>query len=112
MPGDALTDALPGNRCCIIFKSMLHDWPEHLTDAFIKRAYDALRPGGELVIFERGPLDLTQPIPFSELPMLLFNRNFREPKLYSQQAEEAGFKEIRIKTLELESEFFILTATK
>jgi len=34
--------------------SLLHDWPEEATKMFIDKAWQCLKPGGTLLIFERG----------------------------------------------------------
>lgn len=110
---DALTDSLPNNLDAVTFKSILHDWPEQATARFIERARDCLKPGGKIIIFERGYIDKNNySIPYSMLPMFLFIRHFRNPSFYQEQLQQAGFKEINIQKIKLEMPFFLIVATK
>jgi hypothetical protein len=113
LPGDAVHDALPTGYDLVTFKSMLHDWPSEAVEIFLDRAVQAVRPGGTILIFERGLLDLGQAsINFGLLPMLLFFRNFREPQLYEQMLRRRGFDEIHLETVMLDTPFFILSARR
>ena len=113
VPGNALTDPIPGGFDLISFKSMLHDWPEIDAVRFVDRAAEALEPGGTLLIFERGPLDFAAGSPpLSLLPILLFARSFRGPSLYEEELEALGFADIEVRDVELETCFFLLTARK
>jgi SAM-dependent methyltransferase len=111
--GNALADPLPPELDLISFKSFLHDWPEEATNQFIARAYQSLKPGGTLLIFERGQI-LTQekPLKYSLLPMFLLFRSFRVPLIYQQQLEATGFESIKIQSIDLEMPFFLITACK
>jgi SAM-dependent methyltransferase len=112
-PADALTDALPTGFDLVTFKSVLHDWPEREARQLLRRASGCLEPGGRLLIFERGPLEPGgQPLPFSLLPYLLFARTFRSPQPYMAELEALGFREIATRRVELETPFFLVTATK
>jgi len=110
--GNALTDALPEGFDLVSFKSMLHDWPEREALQFISNAGKALAPGGTLLIFERGLLDIdsTADFPYSILPSMLFLHFFRLPEIYESHLQKMGFQEIDIKRFNLETPFFILTA--
>lgn len=109
--GDALSDPLPGGFDLITFKSMLHDWPDREAGVLIRRAADALAPGGTILIFERLPLELQiGQTPFSMIPFLLFFRSFRMPERYSRQLAGAGLENIRIEKVVLETPFMLITA--
>ena len=111
--GNALTDELPKGFDLITFKSMLHDWPEKEAKQFIVKASQSLEPGGTLVIFERGPLEVSETtLPYSMIPFLLFFRSFRSPVIYKEQLKELGFRDITIDKISLETPFYLVTAKK
>ena len=111
--GSALTDALPEGQDLVTFKSMLHDWPEREARQLIVRGSQALRRGGTLLIFERGPLEMDEGVPsYSLIPFLLFFRSFRSPAMYRQQLEALGFEDIGVQRIDLEMPFFLVTGRK
>ena len=111
--GDALEGALPGDYDLVTFKSMLHDWPEPETARLIGNAARSLRPGGTILIFERGPIDPGEGTSsYAMIPMLLFFRSFRSPTVYGEQLSKAGFVDINIRRIDLEMPFSLVTATK
>ena len=59
--GDARRDPWPlvSGRAAdlIVFKSVLHDWPESETGMMLDRAKSVLAPGGRVIVCERGPLE-------------------------------------------------------
>jgi SAM-dependent methyltransferase len=111
--GNALTDALPKGFDLISFKSMLHDWPEKEAKQFILEASQSLEPGGTLLIFERGPLEVRQrTLPYSIIPFLLFFRSFRSPMIYEEQLKDLDFQNIRVEKIDLETPFHLVTARK
>lgn len=111
--GDALSDALPAGFDLVTFKSVLHDWPEREARHFIQKASESLKPGGTLLIFERGPLELAKTgLPFSLIPLLLFAHTFRPPDMYGEELAALGFHEITIQRIDLETPFFLVTGVK
>jgi SAM-dependent methyltransferase len=111
--GNALTDGLPGGSDLVTFKSMLHDWPEKEAKQFIAKAAQVLKPGGTLLIFERGPIDVNKGmLPYSAIPMLLFFHSFRGPSLYEEQLSALGFENIEVQRIELEMPFYLVTGVK
>lgn len=111
--GNALTSRLPKGFDLITFKSMLHDWPQKEAKRLIQKAGRSLEPGGTLLIFERGPIEPDEtPLPYSIIPFLLFFRSFRAPKMYQEQLQKSGFKDIEVQRIDLEMPFFLITATK
>ena len=114
---NALEDTLPRDQDLVTFKSILHDWPEAATLIFLEQAYRSLKPGGSLLIFERAPIPLATPdhqqkIPFGNLPTFLFFRSYRPASIYRNQLISVGFTNIKIETITLETDFYLITATK
>jgi hypothetical protein len=111
--GNAFTDALPEGFDLITFKSMLHDWPEKEAKQLIVKASQSLEPGGTLLIFERGSLEVSEKtLPYSMIPFLLFFHSFRSPVIYKEQLKELGFRDITIDKISLETPFYLVTAKK
>lgn len=111
--GDALSDDLPGDFDLVTLKSVLHDWPDQETQLLLHKAAGAVRPGGTLLIFERGPLDIAKTgLPYSLIPILLFAHTFRGPDMYRKSLAAWGFREIDITWIDLETPFFLITAVK
>ena len=111
--GNAFSDPLPEGCDLVTFKSMLHDWPDREATELVARGCRAVAPRGTVLIFERGPLELSQaPLSYGMLPFLLFARYFRPPTLYVSQMEAAGLAEVRVQRIELESPFFLVTGRK
>jgi ubiquinone/menaquinone biosynthesis C-methylase UbiE len=111
--GDIRNDILPRGYDLITFKSMLHDWPIEDAQRFLAKAARALEPGGTILIFERGPIELAQATPpFSMLPVLLFFRSYRGPEGYMKHLEALGFDDIQRREVELDTGFFLITARK
>lgn len=109
---DALVDKLPQQQDLVTFKSILHDWPIEACAQFIRQAARTLNNQGEILICERGPLDLSNPVPYGLLPMLLFNRSFREPDAYIELLNRNGFNNIEIEIIQLETPFFLIRARR
>jgi SAM-dependent methyltransferase len=111
--GNALTDDLPGGFDLVTFKSMLHDWPEKEARHLIAKSVNALKPGGTLLIFERGPIGVEKGmLPYSAIPMLLFFHSFRGPALYEEQLNSLGFENIEVRRIDLEMPFYLVTGVK
>jgi SAM-dependent methyltransferase len=111
--GDVRSDPLPTGYDLIAFKSMLHDWPAEDAQRFLAKAVQALAPGGTVLIFERGPLELREtPAPFSLIPWLLFFRSYRAPSQYVAWLEALGMREVVLREVRLDTMFFVLSAKK
>lgn len=110
---DIRSDPIPRGYDLISFKSMLHDWPLQDARQFIDKAARSLKPGGTLLIFERGPLDVAASAPpISMLPLLLFFRNYRSPNDYTTQLQALGFQQVGSREIRLDTPFFLVTGTK
>lgn len=113
LKADVSEDDLPTGLDLVIFKSMLHDWPEGSVDTYISKAYDSLRPGGDIVIYER--INDGKPVAFptyGNLPLFIFMRFYRNTDLYSRLLGKNGFSEIKIKFVQLDMPFAIISAKK
>jgi O-methyltransferase domain len=110
---DLRHDDLPDGHDLISFKSMLHDWPAAQACAFLAKAAGAVEPGGTLLIFERGPLEVGEAVPgHSALPQLMSFRSYRSPDLYLQQLHALGMVDLRCLHLRLDTPFFLVTARR
>ena len=104
---------LPGGHDLVSFKSMLHDWPLDDARAFIDKAVAAVEPGGTVMIFERGPLEVRSGAPgFAALPVLMFFRSYRSPGAYVKALQAAGMVDLRCLHLQLDTPWFLVTARK
>jgi SAM-dependent methyltransferase len=113
LKADLRNDVVPGGYDLITFKSMLHDWPEADAQRFLAKAVRALEPGGTLLVFERGPIQLHGAAPpFSMLPILLFFRAYRGPAAYARKLEDLGLAAIECRQIDLDTPFFLLCARK
>jgi hypothetical protein len=110
---DALSDPLPQGFDLVTFKSVLHDWPPEEAAHLLLKGAQSLQPGGTLLIFERGPLEIRDTgLPYSMTPFLLFSHSFRSPVVYEDQLKALGFQDTRVQRIDLETPFFLVTATK
>ena len=111
--GDLRSDPLPTSHDLISFKSVLHDWPDDHAAEFLEKAVDALEPGGQIVIFERAPIELRGArLSYSMVANLVFLPFFRSPDLYLNRFKELGLVDINTDTTEMETRFFLVTARK
>jgi hypothetical protein len=110
---DLRRDDLPGGYDLVSFKSMLHDWPIEDALKFIGKAAAAVQPGGTVLIFERGPLDVRSTTPlFGALPVLMFFRSYRSPGAYMKAMQSLGLVDVRCIHLQLDTPFFVVSARK
>ncbi|OEV06452.1 methyltransferase [Streptomyces nanshensis] len=99
--GDFFTDPLPTGHDVVLLSMILHDWDVDQCRSILRGCYDALAPGGRLLISELlvadtkdGPLDAT----LMSLSMLVetFGRNYTGAE-YRSWLLEAGFTDIEIR---------------
>lgn len=113
VPGSALSDDFPAGQDQVVFKSMLHDWPDDAARHFVAKAARALEPNGRVLIFERTPVSLkNQNITHSHLPFLIFFNSYRDPEKYAQFMSTADLVDIHIRLVNLEMPFMMVTGRK
>jgi SAM-dependent methyltransferase len=110
--GDMRRDALPGGMDAAILKSVLHDWPDEDACRLLDAAAAALKPGGRIVIFERLPFDLSQPLGYADIAILMFLHHLRGPALYRAHLEKRGLAIVAEAQITLDMPFFLLAAQK
>lgn len=105
--------AMPRGYDLVTFKSMLHDWPDEPMQQFLRRAHDALLPGGTLLLFERSHVHIgDKQLPYALMPIVLFFRSYRAGSDYCGPLRQAGFRDIELTTVDLDMPFILLTARK
>jgi SAM-dependent methyltransferase len=110
--GDARRDALPGGMDVVVFKSVLHDWPEDGARQLLDAAAKALKPGGQIVIFERLPFELDRHLGYHEISNLMFLHHLRKPDFYRARLAATGFDVTAEVEIELDMPFFLLAGRK
>ncbi|MCK9231468.1 MAG: acetylserotonin O-methyltransferase [Syntrophales bacterium] len=111
--GNALGDPWPSDFDLVSFKSTLHDWPEEAAGRLMTSAAEALRPGGTLLVFERGPLETSgTPVAYAHIPFFLFQHSFRSPRFYTQRMQALGFRNIGVRILDLGTPFLLVTGVR
>lgn len=101
----------------VLFKSVLHDWPDEAVSLMLANARKSLAPGGRLVIFERCLDDDGAGVGSAELsygyaPLLLFVQGFRTPERYAGLLAEAGFVPEQLITFRLDTRFCLIVARR
>jgi SAM-dependent methyltransferase len=114
LEGDARNDPLPVELDMVIFKSMLHDWPEPDALGFLRTATAALKPGGRLVIFERAPFAFSaeREIPYLEYSNLVFFQFLRDPAFYRAALKYLGFEVRQNRAIRLDMPFTLIEAVR
>jgi SAM-dependent methyltransferase len=110
--GDMRRDPMPGGMDIAIFKSVLHDWPEAEARQLLDAAAKALKPGGQLVIFERLPFALDRPLAYHEISTLMFLHHLRTPDFHRARLTATGFDITQEARIDLDMPFFLLAARK
>ncbi|MCA8884649.1 MAG: methyltransferase [Rhodobacteraceae bacterium] len=109
VPGDARAAPWPGPVDAVLFKSVLHDWPEAEMRQFLTRAVDRLSPGGRIVICERAPLPTPSgPLPLWMMANLVFAPFYRAPADYAVVLQELGLSCAAPRWVTLDLPFFTL----
>ena len=96
--GDMLLDRLPADADVHLWSNVLHDWDEPVVRQLIAKSFDALAPGGLIVIhdaFLNG--DKNGPLHVAEYSVLLMHSS--EGRCYStremeQYLTDAGFRDV------------------
>ncbi|ATE56064.1 MULTISPECIES: methyltransferase [Actinosynnema] len=99
--GDFFADALPTGQDLVMLSMILHDWDEEQCRAILRACFDAVRPGGQIMISELlvddtkdGPLDAT----LMSLSMLVETegRNYTAQE-YGDWLREVGFTDVEVR---------------
>lgn len=107
------TAPFPAGVDLVTFKSMLHDWPEDEMRRFLAHAWQALEPGGTVLIMERSLyLADSAPPSYASIPLLLFFRAYRTAEDYRRALAAAGFVDFRADRFVLDMPFLLITARK
>jgi SAM-dependent methyltransferase len=109
---DFRRDALPPLADLVSFKSVLHDWPDHDAERILERAEKVVAPGGRMLIFERGPIEVLGRLPYSMAPNLVFLKFLRPPDLYVKKLAQLGFTVIQHRRIMLEMGFNLIVASR
>jgi hypothetical protein len=113
--GDARTPNWPQvegqNPDSVLFKSVLHDWPEHHANAMLDRAVAHLASGGKVIVCERGAFG-GGPMPFSMTSNLVFAPFYRPPEFYHAAFAARGLTEITQVDVDMDMRFHIVSGVK
>jgi len=112
-PADMRSDNLPPPADLVAFKSVLHDWPDADAERLLERGAGLVRPGGRLMIYERGPFETRgKRIAYVSAPDLVFLHFLRPAELYLKKLSSLGFGEIEYRTIDLDIRFHLIVARR
>lgn len=97
----------------VLFKSVLHDWPEEDAEKMLSQALSLLGDGGRIVICERdrpGPKALADPT-MQGLANLVFAPFYRGASFYMDWMERHGMV-VSVERLSLDMPFILLSGTQ
>jgi ubiquinone/menaquinone biosynthesis C-methylase UbiE len=116
--GDMFVDDFPSGHDCFMFIHQLVIWPLDVNTSLLKRAYDALEPGGRVLIFNSISSDEEDGPVMSALDSVYFVSIPAEGgmiyawKEYEQCLRDAGFSDIRRIECDFWTPHGIILATK
>jgi SAM-dependent methyltransferase len=112
-PTDLRGGPLPAAADLVSFKSVLHDWPDEEATSLLARAVSLVRPGGQLMIFERAPIATRgHRISYALAPFLAFLHYLRPADLYVRTLIDLGFEAVDHRVLALDTDFHLVTARR
>jgi hypothetical protein len=110
--GDFLREDLPAGYDVLSFVRVLHDWPNEVATMLVKKAFDALRPGGRIVISEEMRNGERLAIQFFWSYFLVGLDNcvsrLREATYYVESLTRAGFVDCQV----IPGSFDVIVATR
>lgn len=76
----------------VLFKSVLHDWPEADAAGFLDRAVATVPRGGRVIVVERGPVtaETGQGLRATDAANAVFAPFFRDPDFYERALTDRG----------------------
>jgi hypothetical protein len=113
--GDIRSDRLPSGFDAHLYKSFLHDWSDQDVRQHLLRSAVALPSGGKIIIYERitTQRDMAlNPWTFCDIPVLMFERSYRDPGFYLQILHQLGFLVTAAYVMRLDHDFCLIEATK
>jgi SAM-dependent methyltransferase len=115
--GDFLSDApLPGGFDMVLWSRVFTDWPREVVEKLIKKSYNALVPGGRIVICEpllEGNENFVTAWEFRYIFSDDFGVAVYKPRsVYEQILTETGFKVTAFSDMDEESFYSVITATR
>lgn len=97
----------------VLFKSVLHDWPEPEAAALLGHALAALAPGGRLILAERAAFSGMATGSALDYGNLVFAPFYRSPEIYRRLlAKIRPGLTIRLTPCRIDMDWFVLTATR
>jgi hypothetical protein len=109
---DLRRQPLPQGHDAVLFKSMLHDWPDAEAQRFLALAHAALPPGGQVLIFERAPLPAEAPLGYAQMQDMLFHGFYRPPEHYAEWLAALGFAAVTLRPVALDVPFALVSARR
>jgi demethylspheroidene O-methyltransferase len=110
--GDFLREPLPRGYDALAFVRVLHDWPEDTAHALLRAAFEALPPGGRVLVCEefRTPQRLAAQFFWSYFLMGVDScgSRLRDLSFYTQALPALGFHEVHV----LPGPFELVTARR
>jgi len=100
---------------CIVFKSVLHDWPSERARAVLWKALDTLAPGGRIVIAERSAFRAANlGVPgASDAANMVFAPFYRDAGVYEGILSDLDpMMEIRVEHVMLDMRWFVLVGAR
>jgi demethylspheroidene O-methyltransferase len=114
--GDFLRDPLPGGADLATLVRVLHDHPDDVARRLLRAAYDALEPGGTLIVAE--PMsgvpgaETVGDAYFAFYLRAMGRGRTRTPAEYERMLREAGFRRVRVLPPRLPVQASVVVARK
>ncbi len=95
----------------ILFKSVLHDWPEAEAEHILSQAIQALAPGGQIVIAERSAFRGMIGGTAMDYANMVFAAFFRDPQVYETLLKRlCSDLNMTVSYTVIDTEWYVLTA--
>ena len=109
---DALS-SFEGQIDAVLFKSVLHDWPEADARQMMKAAIDIIPDGGQLIVCERGAYSSedAEHNHMTSIANIVFAPFYRDPAFYADLMRDAGLT-VAHDHVDLDMRFHIVSGRK